>query len=75
MPRFILNHKHRPPECAWELRLPRVELHRIERELGTGSARTAAGKWSSAKARRLNRLRYRQAVCKARIIALEESRT
>ena len=59
----------------WELRLARHELTRIECQIGTGSARTATGEWSPAKARRLNRLRYRQAVCNARIIALEESRT
>jgi hypothetical protein len=58
-----------------ELRLARDELRRIERQIGTGSARTATGEWSPAKARRLNRLRHRQAVCNARVTALEESRT
>jgi hypothetical protein len=65
------------PEASrrWELRLARQELSRIERQIGTGSARTATGEWSPAKAGRLNRLRYRQAVCNARVTALEESRT
>jgi hypothetical protein len=65
-----------PDVCTCgELRLARDELRRIERQIGTGSARTATGEWSSAKARRLNRLRHRQAVCNARISVLEKSPT
>jgi hypothetical protein len=56
-----------------ELRLAREELDRIERQIGTGSARTATGEWSSAEARRLSRLRYREALSRARLITLQEA--
>ena len=53
------------------LRLARDELARIERQIGTGSARDAAGRWSPARARDLNQLRHAQAVCNRRIVELQ----
>ena len=55
-----------------ELRLAREELARIERQIGTGSARNSDGEWSSAQARRLNRLRYGQTTYRARVGRLEK---
>jgi hypothetical protein len=54
-----------------ELGLAREALARIERQIGTGSARNADGRWSAAQARCLNGLRYGQATYKARIGLLE----
>jgi hypothetical protein len=56
-----------------ELRLARDKLARIERQIGTGSARTNEGRWSRARARSLNRLRHDQAACKARLALLEKA--
>ena len=70
MPTALRNHEHRPTESAI---LARAELARIERQIGSGSARNGAGRWSAVRARRLNRLRYREAVCKARALTLEEA--
>jgi hypothetical protein len=56
-----------------DLRLAREELARIEHQIGTGSARNAYGQWSAAQARRLNRLRYREATYRARVGVLEKA--
>jgi hypothetical protein len=55
------------------LRLAREELARIEKQIGTGSARNANGQWSAAQARCLNRLRYLQATYRARVGLLERT--
>ena len=55
------------------LRLARAELARIEKQIGTGSARNANGRWSAAQARSLNRLRYLEATYRARICLLERT--
>jgi hypothetical protein len=55
------------------IRLAREELGRIERQIGTGSARNATGGYSAERARHLNRLRYSEAVCRAHVLALEKA--
>ena len=55
-----------------ELHFAREELARIERQIGSGSARNASGHWSAAQARCLNRLRYGQATYRVRVGLLEK---
>jgi len=58
-------------ERCGELHLAQQELAWIERLIGTGSARDATGQWSASEARRLNRLRHREAISRAHIDLLQ----